>query len=181
MKAASATKVELDLLDEMVQLEDLEEERAIYEESLIEFTRAAWPEIGESGEFIVNWHHEQIAADLEALAAGQVRDEIFNVPPRTSKALDCDTPVLTTWGWKRHGDLVPGDFVFGPDGAPKRVLAITPQTVKPVFEVQFDDQSVIVAAGDHLWSVERDHPYGGFGSTRCRKTEIVTTEEMRSA
>src|SRR5690348_8032113 len=87
----------------MVQLEDLEEERAIYEESLIEFTRAAWPEIGESGEFIVNWHHEQIAADLEALAAGQVRDEIFNVPPRTSKSTLCSI-TFPAWVWAQPED-----------------------------------------------------------------------------
>lgn len=39
--------------------------------------------------------------------------------------IDCDEPVITTRGWKRHGDLRVGDYVFGPDGEPTAVVAIS--------------------------------------------------------
>ncbi len=48
-------------------------EREACEGSLIEFLRCAWPHIGESGEFAVNWHHEEIASHLEAVGRGEIR------------------------------------------------------------------------------------------------------------
>lgn len=37
-----------------------------------------------------------------------------------------DEPTPTPDGWKAHGDLVPGDWVFGANGLPTRVVAIGP-------------------------------------------------------
>ena len=103
------------------------------------------------------------------------------MPPGFMKALDCDTPILTTWGWKRHGDLRPGDFVFGPDGKPKRVLGNTLPGSEDSYEVEFDDGNTIVAGRGHLWEIDRDYPYGGPQSTRIRKKCVVTTEELIQA
>ena len=70
-------------------------------------------------------------------------------------ALDCETPILTTEGWKRHGDLSFGDFVFDGDGEPVMVIHNTgPMMDKPCSEVVFSDTE-IVAADDHLWPVHR--------------------------
>src|SRR6516164_797761 len=95
-------------------------ERAQYEGSLIEFFKRAWREIAPAA-LKLNWHHEVIAEHLEAVSREEIKQLLINIPPGCTKALAIDTPVLTTWGWKRHGDLAPGDFVFGPDGIPKRV------------------------------------------------------------
>ena len=72
------------------------------------------------------------------------------------KAECLDTPTPTPSGWAKHGDLKPGDWVFGPDGAPARVIARSPTFEKPdSFEVVFDDGSSIKCSGDHLWTVEQ--------------------------
>jgi predicted phage terminase large subunit-like protein len=67
------------------------------------------------------------------------------------KALALDTPVWTDGGWKKHGDLVPGDKVFSPDGRVVHVLANTgPMLGADCFRV-----GDVVAAGDHFWPHQR--------------------------
>lgn len=44
-------------------------------------------------------------------------------PPQHGKLLPASTPVLTTQGFKNHGDLKKGDFVFNQNGEPCKVLA----------------------------------------------------------
>lgn len=162
---------------QLLDFDATEHDREEYEGSLIAFMIRAWREI-EAKPLELNWHHVEIAEHLEAITFGEIRNLIINIPPRHTKALSCDTPVLTTWGWKTHGDIIPGDFVYGPDGWPKRVTGVSPKTIKPAYEVAFDDGSTIIACGEHLWAVEKDYPYGGPGSTRCRKPTIVQTTEL---
>jgi len=145
---------------------------------LIHFVRYFWHVLEPATKFVEGWVVEAVCLHLEAVTRGEIKRLLINVPPGCMKALDSDTPVMTTWGWKRHGDLRPGDFVFGPDGKPKRVLANTAPGVEPSYEVEFDDGAIVVAGKGHLWEVERDYPYGGPGSTRCRKKQVVTTPEL---
>jgi len=97
------------------------------------------------------------------------------------KALSDDTPVLTTDGWKAHGDIEPGDYVFGPDGQPKKVLAVTGSTMQDCYRVEFDKDISIVASKDHLWSGYRREKirtgkrgYAGYH----RVPTMLTTEEL---
>jgi predicted phage terminase large subunit-like protein len=63
-----------------------------------------------------------------------------------------DTPVLTVDGWKTHGELKPGDQVYGIDGHPVTVKAVTP----PVWcDVAVDTgQEKIICSKTHLWAVK---------------------------
>ena len=63
-----------------------------------------------------------------------------------------DTPVLTVDGWKAHGELKPGDQVYGIDGHPVTVKAVTP----PVWcDVAVDTgQEKIICSKTHLWAVK---------------------------
>ena len=153
-------------------------QKAEAEEDLLAFVRMMWPVIEPETPLI-----EGFLLDLQADILMAVTDEHLtrvceNVPPGSMKALDVDTPILTTWGWKRHGDLVAGDFVFGPDGKPKKVLGVTEHVTEPVFAVRFDDSATLIAGAGHLWSIERDHPYGGPQSSRCRKPAVVATPDL---
>ncbi|MGL5911602.1 MAG: LAGLIDADG family homing endonuclease, partial [Phycicoccus sp.] len=67
------------------------------------------------------------------------------------KLLDLDTPIATTRGWKRNGDLQVGDLVFGPDGQPTRVLATFDRVPERAWRVRFSDGTHIDAGGEHLW------------------------------
>ncbi|MCK9431589.1 MAG: hypothetical protein M0R00_01360 [Candidatus Omnitrophica bacterium] len=96
--------------------------------------------------------------------------------------IDCNEPVLTMAGWKRHGDLLVGDKVFGPDGNPTTVIAVTEKWDDlPCYRVYFGNHS-IVAAGTHLWEASVRHQsksmrHEGIPSTDDWK--IYTTEELR--
>lgn len=123
------------------------------ENSLYSFIREGWHTLHPGEEFQGGWAIKTMCRHLEAVTAGEVKRLLINVPPGCTKALDVDTPVLTTWGWKRHGDLAPGDYVFGPDGLPKKVLAVTHHMLTPCHEVKFKGGSSLVASEGHQWLV----------------------------
>jgi phage terminase large subunit-like protein len=77
------------------------------------------------------------------------------VPRKNGKALDVDTPVPTPNGWVRHGDLRPGEQVYGPDGVPIRVIASTAPYMGPCHEVKFCDGSAVIAHARHEWITGR--------------------------
>ena len=173
---ALALKEKLDRLEK----QRLEDEKGLQSQpgGLIRFIRYFWGAVEPGRPLIEGWPLDAICDHLEAVTYQDIRRLLINVCPGFMKALCCDTPVLTTWGWKRHGDLRPGDFVFGQDGSPKRVLANTNPDMEESYEVEFDDGTVIVAGAGHLWEVERDYAYGTADKRRCRKTEVVTTREL---
>jgi phage terminase large subunit-like protein len=142
-------------LVELIFEVDRRELKERYQDSFLEFVRRAWQEV-DPAPLKLAWFHEVIIEHLEAIAVGNLRSLIINAPPRTGKALACGTPILTTWGWKEHGALTPGDFVYGADGAPKRVLAVTPRTVQRVYRVRFDDGCWLIASAEHLWRIDRE-------------------------
>ena len=67
-------------------------------------------------------------------------------------ALAVDTPVLTTTGWCRHGELRAGDRIYGSDGAEITVLWNSGPMRAECRRVVFDDCELI-ASSDHLWPV----------------------------
>jgi phage terminase large subunit-like protein len=85
----------------------------------------------------------------------QYRTCLLMLPRKNGKALAIDTPVATTHGWKAHGDLQAGDFVFGPDGTAVRVLGVTTHYTGPCFTVQFSGGQSIVAHARHEWATDR--------------------------
>ena len=65
-------------------------------------------------------------------------------------------PVWTADGsvaWKRHGDLVVGDYVFARDGSPTKVLGVFPQGERDVYRVTFGDGRILDVSDNHLWAV----------------------------
>ncbi|MBR6250732.1 MAG: terminase family protein, partial [Bacteroidales bacterium] len=110
------------------------------------------------------WFHTIIANKCQALIEGTLgtnRLMVF-VPPQHGKALPIDTPVFTTKGWKNHGDLNDGDYVFGADGKPKAVIANSGAYEWNVQTMSFQCGYSIECAKEHLWklSVEYDDHKG---------------------
>jgi hypothetical protein len=69
------------------------------------------------------------------------------------KMLALDTPIPTPSGWTTMGEVKDGDLIFDETGAPTTVVKAHPITHgKPTYEVEFDDGSLIVACGEHLWA-----------------------------
>lgn len=69
------------------------------------------------------------------------------------KAHSLDTIIDTPKGKIRWGDIKAGDFVFGMNGLPTRVLACTNYKNIPMYRVTFDDDSTCEVSSGHLWNV----------------------------
>jgi len=69
----------------------------------------------------------------------------------SGKAQPLDAKVLTPNGWKRMGDIIPGDMVVAVDGSPTMVEAVFPQGGKEIFRVEFSDGSATECCDEHLW------------------------------
>lgn len=128
-------------------------ERTNAEESLIEFTKQAWHVIEPGVVFRPNWHLDVIAEHLQAVSSGEITDLLINIPPGCMKLCADSTVVPTPQGYRTHGELAPGDYVFGPDGLPTRIRAVTPQGVAD-YEVEFSNGEIIKCNGEHLWAVQ---------------------------
>lgn len=88
------------------------------------------------------------------------------------KALDVDTPILTSAGWSTMGALVDGDEVFAPDGTLTKVVKAHPVRFgRPCFRLWFDDGQEVVADAEHLWAVEEVE------GTR-RVARVLTTQQL---
>ena len=95
------------------------------------------------------------------------------------KAVDLREAVPTPSGWKRHGDLEPGDFVFGPDGNPKKVLARTEVfTDADCWVVKFDKGYEVVVSAEHLWTVDVASKARVGDGREGRKTVTINTREL---
>jgi len=90
--------------------------------------------------------------------------------PESGKALALDTEIPTPDGWTTMYELRAGDRVFGGDGKPCTVTMATPiQLERRVYEVEFEDGSILKADTDHRWLVRKRQAFG---------TRVVTTGEM---
>lgn len=91
------------------------------------------------------------------------------------KALACDTPIATTKGWKTQGTLSVGDYVFGMDGKPAKVIALSEVwRNRPCYKITFSDGSKIIADENHEWYVESDKRLHGYPHSRQFGTWGIT-------
>lgn len=102
------------------------------------------------------WVHDDICRRLERFSKAVAEEKsprlMILMPPRHGKQVSDCTPVLTTTGWKKHGDLRPGDKVFHPSGAPVVVLAVAEPLTQDC-EVEFTDGAKVLVHENHEWMV----------------------------
>ncbi len=133
------------LLAELDKLYKLRSNK-LMQERFLPFVKHVWPS------FIPGAHHAKMAAAFERVANGQTRRLILNMPPRHCLALD--TPVLTTAGWKTMETVQPGDYVFGPDGEPTRVLGKSDvHRGRALWRVSDAYGNSVLCDHGHLWNV----------------------------
>lgn len=161
-KPLQFTKKELDLLLQNIdqlsneevqelyaQIEELEkrQHRARCRDDLISFCQHMMED------YKVGAHHRHLAKLLTDVEKGTIDRICVNIAPRHGKLLAHSTPVLTTNGWKTHGDLQVGDFVFHPSGEPVEVLAVSDED-KADWIVETSDGEKILCHANHEWAVE---------------------------
>lgn len=69
------------------------------------------------------------------------------------KALSLDTDIKTPNGTKKMAELKIGDYVFGGDGNPTKIIGLSPIWNNDCYEITFSDGEKIIANEDHLWSL----------------------------
>ena len=109
--------------------------------------------------------------DLQDLEEHKIKFLGVSMPPRVGKLLSDDTPILTTRGWVKHGDLRVGDEVFSPDGNPVKVTHVFPKG-RANIRVWFSlgrGYTHIDCHENHEWVVFKG---------RERKPRIVTTKKL---
>jgi len=85
------------------------------------------------------------------LAKGEIG--VILAPTGVGKSLSISEPVLTPLGWVKMGDLKVGDEVIGADGKTQYVIGVYPQGVRPIYKVEFTDNTYVNCDEEHLWSV----------------------------
>lgn len=102
----------------------------------------------------------------------QIQYTLVEMARKQGKALSLDTEIPTPDGWKRMADIHPGDYVYGQDGKPSKVLVESEIFDKPMYLVTFEDGAQIKASGDHVWTVKTKRS--------CRTAKRVPKSGKRS-
>lgn len=109
---------------------------------------------------------------LDKFAHGEIRKMIVQMPPQHGKQISDNQIIVTPVGIKKHGDLKVGDYVFGRDGSPKKVLWVSPKT-KSEYVVTFSDGEKVECHGNHEWIV--------YNRSKCKweqlETKVIFSED----
>lgn len=107
----------------------------------------------------------------------QKNDCIFLAPRDHGKLCGHSQEVLTfNRGWTTHGELEVGDFVYGVDGNPTKVLALSEEG-KASLEVTISDGSRVQVHPNHEWEVE-DRRQKGKKRVRVVETKTLLEEGL---
>lgn len=137
--------LDLPTLDQMAKREILRRKAS---QKLIAFTEYTFPR------YRTAVHHRAIARTLEFCLGPESKiDRLMILTcPRHGKQLNVCTPTLTTKGWKSHGEIIPGDYVFHPSGRAVEVLAVSQPALQDM-EVEFSNGEVLGCHENHEWAV----------------------------
>ena len=116
------------------------------------------------------WFSDTIYSRLEG------KRKIIVIMTRWAPILN-ETPVLTTKGWKNHGDLQVGDYVFGDDGKPVMVKGVTePVWCDMVVKTRTEN---ILCSSNHLWAVKTRPEYNNQIFTTKQLTELKSQRKIQ--
>ena len=74
--------------------------------------------------------------------------------PASGKGQPVNSILPTPEGDKKIGELKVGDYVFGSNGKPTKVIGVFPRGVLPLYKVVFKDGATLTVDGDHIWTFE---------------------------
>lgn len=101
-KRREITDKKADTFERVLDLESIRAEKA--NRHLNAFIKEAWHVIEPENPYVSNWHIDYICEALEALATGQIKDLLINVPPRHTKSM-VSTVMFQPWVWTKWPHL----------------------------------------------------------------------------
>jgi predicted phage terminase large subunit-like protein len=162
-------RAQLQKLDEVLAPALVAELKEQAQKSFKPFFVQSWKHIEPGIEFLDNWSVDAVCDHLEAISTGEIQNLVIQIPPRMSKLISKDTPILTyNRGWTTHGDLVVGDFVLTPEGFPVEVIHVAPDNIADT-KVTFTNGEEIYCNKEHLWEV---------WDKNTRKISVKETQEI---
>lgn len=112
---------------------------------------------------------------LKSHALNQAREQGHHYAELSSrgrgKAHPYDEFVYTTTGIKKWGDIQIGDYVYGDDGKPTKIIDIPFDDVCPIYEITLANGRKVKCSEGHLWKVK----------SHCRNSKefiIISTKEL---
>lgn len=104
-----------------------------------------------------------------------------SAPTGIGKAIPNYTLIPTPQGLKRVDEIVVGDYIFGSDGKPTKVLQVHPQPEKKeIFEVRLDDGRIAECCEEHLWEYAYDTHRGYGKRVENTKTILERTKKLKN-
>lgn len=91
-------------------------------------------------------------AEKAGLDFEKYRSVLMVTPTRYGKQITYACPVLTPSGWRKHGELKVGDYVYHPSGKPVKILA-TMSWQPDNYRVYFRNGEIIDCHANHEWTV----------------------------
>ena len=95
---------------------------------------------------------------------------IISTPPQHGKLIADNTPVLTSEGWKKHGDLAVGDYVYNHKGEKVQITYIHPK--------HFADREVTLTNGEKI-CCHHNHEWLVYDKS-LHKERVVETSYMEN-
>ena len=84
--------------------------------------------------------------------------DYYSMAPRqTGKDQPLYSKIRTPDGWKRMGDIYPGDKAVAQDGSISEVIGVYPQGFRPIYRIHFEDGRYTDCGKEHLWMVHNKH------------------------
>ena len=78
----------------------------------------------------------------------------ISMPQGTGKEQPLSSKILTPKGWTTMGEIKIGDKVISAKGRECKVTGVYPKGLKDVYQVKFDDGSIVECGLEHLWEVK---------------------------
>lgn len=149
----------------LAQLDEYKQaiEREKCQGNFLTFVKKMWPG------FIHGRHHAVLAKKFEDVASGKIKRLAISLPPRHAIMTSMKIPTLR--GMVTMADIREGDFVFGPNGKPVKVIGkSTVFKDRELYKVTTDDGASLVVDGEHLWTVRLDR--------KVKNWRDYTTEDL---
>lgn len=103
-----------------------------------------------------HWGYSSFRENQEAAIADILegkKDVLFLARTGAGKALHPSTPILTPNGYVPMEDLKEGDYVYGLDGKPTKVLSKHAPLTTEHYEIEFSNGQSIKCCSEHLWKL----------------------------
>lgn len=102
-----------------------------------------------------------------------IKEFFLQVPKKNSKALALNTLIPVPSGWKTMGELQVGDQVFGTNGKPCNVIAVSDIfTDHKCYELEFSNGEKVIADAGHQWFTSALTDWG-YRPPRARTTQEI--------